>query len=480
MGTVQFSPSTDLVNSVSLYTIRFTYISVEAINQILFTFPSGFNIASAKFVTETGFPAASLISISGQTINYSFPQAKVSSTNAFFIFQGIKNPSSAGTFSTTAIVQVKNATAFVASGSSSAFSVRQLTGADISTSSSLTIAALSTGTLTVSGAATFKSTLTTTGLLTANGGIATTSLSATSATIGSLSLSTSTLSAKGTNVNLYLTSSDGTTLIVGLGNSPFTLYDHLGKELLSVDGLGVVYTKNIVVTGPSNLMLDNGTVCVGDNPSGGTPCGGHVELDSSGFLYAGSGNFEVDSFGNIFGSGSIHVAGGATIGGSLDVTGGATIGSGGFVVDSVGFLDSTSVYFNSFVGGALPTTQSQSFTTKTSTVSTSLSRDATALVYVTVDVKDGTGSASDITEQLTTTYPGVVILPEPTLSFDLLANGENAQTYVFTVTGIKGGALGSFTSSIFGCSLGVSCTSTLSALDTVFDNFIYVVWLPER
>jgi len=470
---------------------------------VLFVFPTGFNIVTAKLVAETGLPVATSILISLQTINYTFAATSFKAgTSVFFIFQGIQNPSSAGTFSSTATVQTRDGKVIVDSGTSTTFSIRQLGGADISKSSSLTIAALSTGTLTVSGAATFKSTVTTTGLLTANGGVSTTSLSATLAKIGSLSLSGSTLSAKGTNVNLYLSSSDGTKLLVGLGNSPLSLYDHLGNLLLSVDGLGVIYTKQIDVTGSSSIFLNSGIICAG---TGSTPCGGKAELDSSGALYASNGAFSVSS-GGVLSAAAVSASSGIFAGfyiqlgnpsvffvdnsGDVISSGALSVAKGLFGVDSTGQIITKSVGFNSLADGALPivTFGCQAGTVSNScpdvessgTVTAPGHSDSSVSALVILDATAANNGCTFCGGQMWSnilelsagsgeTFP--TEFPDNYYYF-FVDNGRiGSGSYEYVVSGMVGGGTYTFSSDIF------EDTST-SATYYVITNTVMIIWLP--
>ncbi len=349
LGSVQFSPSTDLVNSISLYTIRFTTATTATINTILITFPAGFNIALAILVTESGLPSATKITITGQVINYSFTAKSISSkTNVFFIFQGIKNPSASGSFSSTATVQTKNGATLVDSGSSVAFSVRQLTTGDISTSSSLTIAALSTGTLTVTGAATFKSSVTTTGLLTASGGISTTNVAAS----GTLSV-TGLLTANGgipvptgKSVSLAGTSS----LIVGAGTS----------EILTIQGIEISESFDQFILASSSSLL-----YVGDGPS--VPLALYNSTPSLLAYWDNHGNLHeeygltaqsVSATGAISGA-SLNVGAGSISGGAISFTGSLSSSSGEFFVTSAGNL--LIGFGSSPLGGAIEADTSGNF-----------------------------------------------------------------------------------------------------------------------
>jgi len=440
LGSVQFSPTTDLVNSVSLYTIRFSTATTATINQVLITFPSGFGLGSAKLVTETGLPVATKITIAGQVINYSFTAKSISSTtNVFFIFQGIKNPLAAGSFSLTATVQTKNGATLVDSGSSVAFSIRQLTGADISTSSSLTIAALSTGTLTVTGAATFKSTVTSTGLLTANGGIFIPSGQ-------ELQIGGSLSGLPGLAVgNGLFVNSTGFVSEHGFDNygaSCISSYFHLlhFSCFFGADASGdVFFSGSLAGAGSQFFVESNGIVCEG---FGSTPCGGTVEVDPAGSLYAAGGSFAVGTNGQI---------------------------------------NTQSVGFQSLDGYALP----DGWDSTTGTVATSPSfapgRFANAMVFVTVDVQSFTGSAGEISVTLQTSgYTGITILPESVHGFYIAGNSEQSVTYEFLVTGFTPStAAGTFSSLVASCAVGPACGgSGISSSYSIYDNMVNVVWLP--
>ena len=414
LGGVQFSPSTDLVNSSSQYIIRFSTATTATINQVLIIFPSGFGVGSAKLMTEGGLPSATKVSSSGQVINYSFTANNIAKkTNVFLIFSGIKNPSSAGSFSTTAIVQTWDGTTMVDNGTSAAFSIRELTGSDISTSSSLTIAALSTGILTVTGAATFKSSISATGLIAAHGGIATTTLSASgAATFASTVTTTGLLRANG-----------------GISTSSETF------------GGTLILSSGLISDSSASLMIKS----TGSNPFGG---GGTVQICSAyGGFSTGTSSYPFSVTNGVFCTGSLLAW--------IDSSGGFSSAKGLFHVDNTGQIASQSVGFQSFDSNPLGTYQVNcgKVTQCVITVSPSRATDYLIIVWPIVHENSCIGCSGredwvdlNTTDTSVTLYPTVNPPSVPSEQSFFVGDGAVAQeSMVFLAHTVPGGTTVSFT-----------------------------------
>ncbi len=542
LKSVEVYPSTDIVNSYSYYTVSFKTATTSTLSSVQIAFPSGTNVVNAVLESVKNLPAGSITTSTAGVITYTLKSpASVSAGKVItFNFYDIQNPPSATSAVLMLTVSTFNGATLVDSGTGS-YVIRELTGNDISTSSSLTIAALSTGTLTVSGAATFlntvstdgtlyavggintasissmgtlsvdaaasftglltasggisvptgeavslagTTTLTLGGLLTANGGLSTTTISATSLNgitipagggtlistaniasnsvtslaatgpgltvsgskgslsvqmssaptgftsigVGSLSLNGGTLSAQGTNINLFLASSDGTKLEVGLGNAPLTLFDHFGNELFSIDGLGVVYTKQIDVTSSEYIYLQGGGLCVVPSPATGSlACGGNIELYADGELQAANGGFQVGNTGSIYSTGTLATAG------------------GNFEVNAAGQITTPSVGFGSFSRNALPSLDIVCSCTSETTGAFSPAEDAVALVFVKLVVSNPSLVNQPVSVGLSTTFSGATISGPSASTWLVIPGTDQTLTTYFEVYAISAGNQGQFT-----------------------------------
>jgi hypothetical protein len=137
----------DITNSVGVYSIEFTTGATHNVNSIHIDFPAGFSFSSSTLdlVTSTNL-APGTLSASGQTIIYKFKAAQVSEPfgrTIQLVIGGITapavSPRSSANQAFTVSVSTWYALTLEESGTSSAFYVRQITGADIATSSNLEI-----------------------------------------------------------------------------------------------------------------------------------------------------------------------------------------------------------------------------------------------------------------------------------------------------------------------------------------------------
>ncbi len=452
LSGVAFSPAINIVGFNTYYDVRFTVPSpAESIDNVSITFASGYNIANMRFVNSIGIANTGKTFISGQTFTYQFaksPTKVAAGTLVIIETSNVVNPSTAGSY--TGTIETLNDTTVVASGTSSSYSLGQISGSQIASgtitssnlASSITITALSAGTLSVSGtssftgAATFASTVTSTGLLTANGGIKTTTLSASgAATFAKTVTTTGLLTANGGVDTSTITGASGLTLNTGTGNLVALTSSH---EELEFGNSFFCYGNSTITPCDYTEITASGSIC---NGVGSTPCGGVFELDAPG--------------------GSFYAANGA------------------FAVSTSGQITTNSVGFQSFDNFALPDGWGTGTSTGQDTPTFAPGRDAYAMVFITVDVQ-GTSTAAEVSVTLNTNFTGVSILPESVHGFYLPANAEQSVTYEYLVTGFTASTLpGWFQSELATCSVGPACGgNSWNSAYAIYDNMINVVWLP--
>ena len=146
LSNVNVYQSNDFVNSTGVYSVYFTIGHTHSLTSITIAFPSGFTISPSVNLLSSSGLAAGILSASGETVIYAFSVLQVNVPSGKVIgltFGGITAPSlgtrSDSSESFTVTVGTWEGLTQVESAVSNAFTVRQVTGLDIATSSELTI-----------------------------------------------------------------------------------------------------------------------------------------------------------------------------------------------------------------------------------------------------------------------------------------------------------------------------------------------------
>ena len=456
-----FSPSDNVVGTYTFYSVKFELGTTGNISNIVLTWPSGYNVASEKFVFSNGVPAGTTTATNGPpvTITYCFgsasctsgggtPTKETSGDVVTFMFANIENPTTAGSYTPTSICSYDLKTQVECQTSLPAITISDITSSDLA--SSITIAALTAGTLSVtgtsafSGAATFASTVTTTGLLTASGGISTTNIAAS----GTLSVTGAASFSGAVTTTGLLTASGGIT----------TPDATIGSMSLS---------SNTISTSSSTLAVysADGQLWVGDGVS--YPL---VLFNDTGnvmaYFYSSGSYEEFINLGDLWTGGNLYAAGGL------------------FAVNTSGQITTESCGFYCLDGSSLPNWWAESQSSTTTTASYAPGRNAVALVFITVDIQSPVnGANADIGVTLQNSYPdnsGITIEPESVHAFYIPTGAEMSVTYEFYVYGFTAqtGA-GTFSSVLSTCNVGPACGGSWNTAWGIYDNFINVIWLPE-
>lgn len=449
LGSVAFLPANNLVSFNTFYDFKFNILTTASISNVSIIFASGYSITAIRFVNSLGIPNTGHGSVSGQTYTYNFASSPIQVPAGTLIAietAGVVNPATAGSY--TGTIETLAGSTVVASGTTPSYSIIQIVSGQLA--SSISIAALTAGTLSVTGAssfagaATFASTVTTTGLLTAKGGISTTNIAAS----GTLSVTGAASFQGAVSTTGLLTASGGITTpdatIGSMSLSGSTI--STSSDTLAVDSAAGQLWVGDGVSYPLVLWNDTGNVMA--------------------YFYSSGSYEEFINVGDLWTGGNLYAAGGL------------------FAVNTSGQITTESCGFYCLDGSSLPNWWAESQSSTTTTASYAPGRNAVALVFITVDIQSPVnGANADIGVTLQNSYPdnsGITIEPESVHAFYIPTGAEMSVTYEFYVYGFTAqtGA-GTFSSVLSTCNVGPACGGSWNTAWGIYDNFINVIWLPE-